>query len=221
MKKSKFWMLRFKRSLRMASIAWLAFYAAAQIHAALPSFAAVQNLDEVHPIEALDPSQMAPLVPPLDSSPAVNQSLWSKARIKAYQLSMKEHTGTPLALLRIPKFKLEVPVLDGTDEITLDRAVGRITGTALPGRVGNIGIAGHRDGFFRCLKDIHKGDAIQLVIGQRTDTYIVNEIHVTSRRNTRDLHASMRSQLTLVTCYPFYFVGSAPKRFIVHASLKH
>ena len=87
-------------------------------------------------------------------------SLWSPQRIKHYQASLAAQLGPPVALLRIPKIRLEVPVLEGTDDLTMDRAVGLIAGTARPGEEGNIGISGHRDGFFRGLKDVRREDGI-------------------------------------------------------------
>src|SRR6185295_27650 len=91
-----------------------------------------------------------------------DQSLWSPARVSAWRKAVIEPPRTPLAVLRIPSIRLEVPVLPGTDNDTLDRAVGHIADTAEPGAEGNSGIAGHRDGFFRGLKDISSGDAIEL-----------------------------------------------------------
>lgn len=125
-----------------------------------------------------------------------------------------------LAVLRIPKLRLEVPVLEGTDELTLNRGVGRIAGTAHPGEIGNVGIAGHRDGFFRPLKDISAGDTIQLVTTLGTDVYAVDRIRISNPPDVSVLRPTTRPSLTLVTCYPFYFVGPAPQRFIVEASLK-
>jgi sortase A len=84
--------------------------------------------------------------------------LWSPKRIEAYQTSVTTNIPAPLGVLRIPSIEIEVPVLEGTDDLTLNRAVGHIDGTAAPGEEGNIGIAGHRDGFFRGLKDVHLGD---------------------------------------------------------------
>jgi len=84
-------------------------------------------------------------------------SLWSATRIKDYKESLTAQIAPAIALLRIPKIQLEVPVLEGTDDLSLNRAVGLIAGTARPGEDGNIGIAGHRDGFFRGLKDIQEG----------------------------------------------------------------
>jgi sortase A len=146
-------------------------------------------------------------------------SLWSTQRIKLHQSVLKEPIET-LAILRIPKLRLEVPVLDGTGEFTLNRGVGRIAGTSFPGQDGNIGIAGHRDGFFRGLKEISSGDVIELVTTSGTDVYLVDQIRVTSPSDLSVLRPRDKPSLTLVTCYPFYFVGPAPRRYIVEASLK-
>jgi sortase A len=144
---------------------------------------------------------------------------WGNRRTKSYQANM----GKPvelLAVLRIPALHLEVPVLEGTDKVTLNRGVGRIAGTSLPGQGGNIGIAGHRDGFFRKLKDIRTGDAIELVTIAGTDVFVVDQIRITSPADVSVLWPRANHSLTLVTCYPFYFVGPAPSRYIVEASLK-
>lgn len=130
------------------------------------------------------------------------------------------YAGHAIAILRIPKLHLEVPVLDGTDAITLNRGVGRIRGTALPGQRGNIGIAGHRDGFFRGLKDIHAGDEIELLAAQQTEIYIVDRTVIVDPGDTSVLENGATPALTLVTCYPFHYIGNAPRRFVVEASLK-
>ena len=146
-------------------------------------------------------------------------SLWSPQRIKHYQQSLSAQLGPPVALLRIPKIRLEVPVLEGTDDLTMDRAVGFIAGTARPGEDGNIGISGHRDGFFRGLKDIQEGDGIELVTATGTDTYTIDRIVLVKPTDVSVLAPRPRPSITLVTCYPFYIVGSAPKRYIVQASM--
>ena len=125
----------------------------------------------------------------------------------------------PLGVIEIPSLRLQVPILEGTDDLTLDRGVGHIAGTASPGESGNIGIAGHRDGFFRGLKDIHVGDTIDLQSQQGNSHYRVDEIQIVSPNDVSVLEPRTRPSLTLVTCYPFYFVGSAPSRYIVHATL--
>jgi sortase A len=124
-----------------------------------------------------------------------------------------------LAVLRIPKLHLEVPVFDGTDDLTLNIGAGRIIGTARLGQIGNIGIAGHRDGFFRGLKDIGPGDTMELELPDRTEHYAVSTIEITDPDDVSVLRPTPNASLTLVTCYPFYFVGSAPQRYIVHASV--
>jgi sortase A len=111
-------------------------------------------------------------------------------------------------------------VLRGTDEITLNRGAGQIVGTAVPGERGNIGIAGHRDSFFRNLKDISRGDVIELETTNASATYVVERILITGPDDTSVLQPSGEQTLTLVTCYPFHFVGPAPRRFVVQASLK-
>ena len=107
-----------------------------------------------------------------------DQSLWSPKRVSAWRQAMSDPAPAPLAVLRIPKIRLEVAVLPGTDDRTLDRGVGYIEGTAPPGTDGNLGIAGHRDGFFRGLKDLATGDLIQLDTLQGMDAYRIERMWV-------------------------------------------
>ena len=151
--------------------------------------------------------------------PAAGTALWSSQRAKAYAATLSKSVE-PLAVLRIPRLSLEAPVLNGTDHFTLNRGVGRIRGTSRPGQSGNIGIAGHRDGFFRSLKDVRTGDTIELVTTSGTDIYVVDRVRITNPADISVLRLREKPSLTLVTCYPFYFVGPAPRRFVVEASLK-
>jgi sortase A len=146
-------------------------------------------------------------------------SLWSEKRVKEYQESLAEHFPPALGILRIPKISVEVPVLEGTDDLSLNRGVGHVTGTANPGREGNVAIAGHRDGFFRGLKDVFLGDKVELVTPQRTETYIIDRITIVQPSDVSVLQPRSQASLTLITCYPFYFIGSAPQRYIVQASI--
>lgn len=161
------------------------------------------------------------LLPPpaIPASLHYDYSLWSPKRVEDYEASLQVSMNAPQALLRIPSLDLQVPVLDGIDELTLNRAVGRIPGTARPGGLGNVGIAGHRDGFFRVLKDISVGDEVELVTWRERFLYHVTEIDIVEKHDTTVLSGSDDSMITLVTCYPFYFVGHAPKRYIVRATL--
>ncbi len=129
-------------------------------------------------------------------------------------------TGPPakqsvIGRLEIPRLKLAVMVREGADEGTLSRAVGHIPGTALPGNIGNVGLAGHRDTFFRALRNIRADDTIELETTAGTYRYAVKSTRIVTPRDVSVLEASGGETLTLVTCYPFYYVGSAPKRFIV------
>jgi len=147
----------------------------------------------------------------------VDTSLWSPERIRAWEESLRKDLGAPLAVLSVPKIGLEVPVLEGTDDLTLNRAVGLIAGTPRPGEDGNVGIAGHRDGFFRGLKDVGVGDEIELRTITSSHAYVVESIRIVSPDDVWVLDPTPSPALTLVTCYPFYFVGNAPQRYIVRA----
>jgi sortase A len=148
-----------------------------------------------------------------------NFGLWSRQRIRDYEESLAAQFAPAIAILRIPKIHVEVPVLEGTDDLSLNRGVGHVVGTANPGENGNMAIAGHRDGFFRGLKDIGLGDTIEMATMARTETYIVDRITIVDPNDISVLKPSPHASLTLVTCYPFYFVGDAPKRYIVQASV--
>lgn len=146
-------------------------------------------------------------------------SLWDKKRLAEYRESLS-HKAVPAAVLRIPTLQLEVPVYEGTSDLTLNRGAGRITGTAgVDSDTGNVGIAAHRDGFFRPLKDIKVGDALFLDTVRETRQYRVTRLDIVTPDDVDVLKPTSAASITLVTCYPFYYVGSAPKRFIVHAQL--
>jgi sortase A len=150
----------------------------------------------------------------------VDFALWSEKRIAAYKASLAENGEAPLAILVIRKINLAVPVYNDTDDRTLDRGVGRILGTARVGETGNLGIAGHRDGFFRGLKDLAPKDEIELRRPGQSDTYVIDAISLVDPSDVSVLKATQVSSLTLVTCYPFYYIGSAPQRYIVRASIR-
>ena len=167
----------------------------------------------------------APAPPPPPSPPPreltwsgkVDMNLWSAVRVKAYKVALKQETPRTLAILRIPRLNLEVPVYDGTADAVLDLAAGRIEDTALPGTPGNVGIAAHRDGYFRVLKDIKEGDALVLDTPVATEQFRVQWIKITTPDDVSVIDPTPAPAVTLVGCYPFYHVGAAPKRFIVRA----
>ena len=117
----------------------------------------------------------------------------------------------------ISRLGISAIVMEGDSEPTLRHAVGHITGTALPGQPGNVGIAGHRDSFFRPLQNIRNGDIVTLTTPGGEFRYRVNSTRIVSPDEVSVLDSDNREVLTMVTCYPFYFVGAAPSRFIVRA----
>ena len=150
-----------------------------------------------------------------------NQEAWADKRIREYEESLKVAGDPPLAVLSIDHLDITVPVFNGTDEYNLNRGVGRIKGTAWVDTEGNLGIAGHRDGFFRPLKDIEIGDNMQLQTAGGIVTYAVSSIEIVEPDDVSVLSPTDERTITLVTCYPFYYVGHAPKRYIVKATAEH
>lgn len=128
-----------------------------------------------------------------------------------------ELDSLPVAVLRMPGLDLEVPVFSDISERNLSRGAGWVPGTALPNDDGNMAIAAHRDQYFRALKDAAVGDLLELesLSGQRD--YKVTSITIVQPEELWPLDASDMNTVTLITCYPFYFVGSAPQRYIVQA----
>jgi sortase A len=160
--------------------------------------------DEAHGLWAgRTPGNWAPAVVPRPESQPANQP---------------RRPSEIIGRLQIPRLKLSVMVREGAGERTLSRAVGHIPGTALPGVLGNVALAGHRDTFFRALRNIREDDVIELETEEGTYSYRVESTKIVGPRDVSVLNASGGKTLTLVTCYPFYYVGSAPKRFIVRAT---
>jgi len=125
--------------------------------------------------------------------------------------------GMPLARFEIPRLGLDEVVIEGDNDRDLRLGIGHIPGTALPGGDGNVGIAGHRDTFFRPLRNIRAGDLIMLTTEETTYHYRVEDTEVVAPERSDVLNPTAEPHLTLVTCFPFYYVGSAPRRFIVRA----
>ena len=119
--------------------------------------------------------------------------------------------------LEVPRLGLKVAVVQGDSDRILRRAVGHLAATAMPGEIGNVALAGHRDTFFRPLRKIGPGDAIAFKTYDGDFEYRVESVEVVSPRNVEVLKPTGARTLTLVTCYPFYYVGAAPNRFIVRA----
>jgi sortase A len=202
--------------LLVAGVTLVTIFLSVLLHRAISSRLALWQFENDRAVAV----QKDPATPVQSSGKdGVDVSLWAEKRIQAYKASLLSKIDPPLAVLQITKLRLQVPVFDGTDDLTLNRGVGWISGTAKPGEAGNIGIAGHRDGFFRGLKDISVGDEVDLRMTAGNTAYIVDQIEIVSPSDVQVLQPRSLPSITLVTCFPFYFVGDAPKRFIVHAAL--
>ena len=126
-------------------------------------------------------------------------------------------SGSTIGRLSVPRLAVKAMVAEGIGDATLDHAIGHIPGTALPGQSGNVAVAGHRDTFFRSLKNLRRNDQIVFTTLNGTYRYSVDEMEIVEPSNVSVLAASQANTLTIVTCYPFRYIGPAPKRFIVKA----
>lgn len=126
-------------------------------------------------------------------------------------------TGSLLGMLDVPRLRLTAPVIEGDDEKTLSRAAGHLPDTPLPWERGNSAIAAHRDGLFRPLKDIGAGDEIVFRSSRDVLHYRVTDTVVVEPDDLSVLKPKSKDALTLITCYPFHYIGNAPQRFVVHA----
>jgi len=150
------------------------------------------------------------------STPALASRLTAVAPPAAATRQPPEN-GEPIGRLEIPSADISAIVAAGTDALTLRRGVGHIDGTALPGEPGNVGLAGHRDTVFRGLRKLRPADRISLITASGSFEYAVESLLTVAPERSDVLDPSSHPTLTLVTCYPFDFIGPAPLRFIVRA----
>jgi sortase A len=197
-----------ERSLLTLGLALLVIYAAARIDRFLAERQLRAFTQLVSSVSAGKPNSAMPMSPPP-----------SAARTPLSKPVNVRKAGDPVGVLRVSRIHLEVPVLEGTSALTLNRGAGRIEGTAQPGEDGNIGIAGHRDSFFRGLRDVHVGDAIELTTPAGVSSYVVDRIRIVAPDRVDVLNPAVQPSLTLITCYPFNYLGRAPERYVVTAVL--
>lgn len=193
-----------ERLLFVAGVILLGYWSYVSIEAALYQRFEERELDAIlqsaagnRPAENHDPAAEAPVVARRSPAP-----------------------GSTIGRIEIPRLGVSAIVRAGSDARTLRLAVGHIPGTALPGEGGNVGLAGHRDTFFRRLRDIRPDDQIRVVTPEGTFDYRVARTNVVWPRDVWVLDDTDQPVLTLVTCFPFSYVGSAPQRFIVRAELQ-
>ncbi len=168
---------------------------------------------------ASPPDAYAPSRVGLNHAPP-DQSEWSTERIRQYAEARWSVPLTPEAVIRIGSVGLEVPVFPGTTEANMTRGAGRIVGSPRFGEPGNVSVSSHRDGYFRRLEDLKVGDEIVVDTREASYRYVVEEIRITDPTDTVVLWPGDVPELTLVTCYPFDFIGRAPLRYVVRAELR-
>jgi sortase A len=161
----------------------------------------------------------------LENPPKTRATTVTAAVQRTLERAAEKATGLPSGTLHstsrieIPRLGISSAIVEGVTSGDLTLGVGHIPGTALPGKTGNSALAGHRDTFFRNLRDIRTGDRITLSTAGASYQYAVESISVVGPEYVQVLNASSEPILTLITCYPFSFVGPAPRRFIVQARL--
>jgi sortase A len=195
----------------------LLFYVFARIDGWLFSNAELQKFNQLRAQTAEGTPSQEILLPGREE---IDFSLWSQQRIQAFTESLKLENSPVMAVLNLDRLRIRVPVFEGTDDLALNRGAGWVKGTARPGELGNTAIAAHRDGFFRPLKDARAGDIVELQMQDKTMEYRISSIEIINPEEIRVLLPQAEPTLTLVTCYPFYYVGNAPQRFIVQAVLQ-
>jgi len=183
--------------LLIVAVFGLGYYAWVSLESALYQAYENRQLDEI-----------------LASAPAAPRSALTPVRHRIVA------EGATIGRIEIARLGVSAVVRHGSDARTLQLAVGHIPGTALPGEAGNIGLAGHRDTFFRRLRDIEPQDRIRFVTTDGSYTYRVDRMDIVEPEDVWVLEPTRQQTLTLVTCYPFTYIGSAPERFVVRATLE-
>jgi sortase A len=182
--------------LLVAAIGCLGYYAWSTIGSTLRQEQESRAFDQARESAHSTPSRP----PSARSAPGVSQTL------------------APIGRISVPRLRLRAMIEEGDDDDTLSHAVGHVPGTALPGSSGNVAVAGHRDTFFRGLGDLKRNDEIDVDTLNGTYRYRVDQISVVDPSNTSVLASTYRKTLTLITCFPFHYIGPAPRRFIVQAT---
>ena len=189
------WLRILEATLSIAAVCALGWYAAARVAAERDQTELSRELESYAARAVSDPRLAAPVRPE------------------------KLATGSLVGRIDVPRLDISVVAREGADVATLRRAVGHVPSTALPGRPGNAAFAGHRDSFFRNLRGIRAGDRIVVTTPAGRHEYVVRDTRVVKPTDVSVLDPTPDPTLTLVTCYPFSYVGPAPKRFIVRAEL--
>ncbi len=150
---------------------------------------------------------------------AIDSEMCQLQARRAFDEKQEKRPEGTIGKIEIPRIGLSAMIAEGTEWATLRRAIGHIPGTAFPGETGNAAVAAHRDTFFRGLRNISRGDAIDVTTDRGVFRYVVESTEIVKPNDVSVLQPGQSQELTLITCYPFFWIGPAPKRFIVHAKI--
>ena len=206
-----------ERTLYAVSVMLLGGWAAIHLDAGLYSYSQEQRLAKMIRDQRSAPRPQPTVPPPerrfipVDPAPAPTPD--------AARTAAPAEDDALVGRIEIPRLNLRAIIAEGIDTRTLRRAVGHLPGTPMPGEHGNVVLAGHRDTFFRALKDVREDDIVRITTPRGRFEYVVEATAVVEPTRTDVLDATEKPSVTLVTCYPFYLVGDAPDRFIVRARL--
>jgi sortase A len=206
-----------RMSWRQQSLVWCQYASLALGLLALGFCAKLLGQAWVYQQWAHQQMEAAGAKPAEQPSPSGTSTLGSVARQQTGTLPTSSHDMSPIGQLEIPRIHMSAMVAEGTSPNVLSRAVGHAKGTALPGQAGNVTLAAHRDTFFRHLGDVRWGDVIDLKEPGHEYRYQVRFTAVVGPKDTWVLEPTGKETLTLLTCYPFHFVGPAPDRFVIRA----
>ena len=204
---------RIERTLYATAVLLLGGWGAVTLDARLYNYSQERRLTRL--IEARQAAEVAPLFPAPRARTPVVRAAPEPRRSKAMEVPSADLVGR----IEVPRLNLRAIIAEGIDAFTLRRAVGHLPGTPLPGDDGNVVLAGHRDTFFRALKDVRADDVVRITTPRGRFEYVVEATAVVESTRTDVLEDTAAPSITLVTCYPFYLVGEAPDRFIVRARL--
>lgn len=203
---------RIERALYAAAVLLLGGWCAVMVEARLYGYFQEQRLARLIETEEAAAAPATPAPPPL------RQFVPAEPAPAPAPTPEAPHTDL-VGRIEIPRLNLRAIIAEGIDARTLRHAVGHLPGTAMPGQEGNVVLAGHRDTFFRALKNIRAEDIVRITTPRGRFEYIVEATVVVEPTRTDVLDATSEPSVTLVTCYPFYLVGEAPDRFVVRARL--
>jgi sortase A len=148
---------------------------------------------------------------------AIDSEVYQFRLRRAFDEQQEKLPAGTIGKIAIPRIGLSAMIAEGTEWATLRRAIGHVPGTAFPGETGNAAIAAHRDTFFRGLRNLSRGDDIDVTTDRGLFHYVVESTEIVKPNDVSVLKPGKSPELTLITCYPFFWIGPAPKRFIVHA----